>query len=57
MVKHSSLTMAREIAGRANRSPIPAVMSQPLERFPLPGLRLWYLRAAYAGYALRDEYT
>ncbi len=57
MATWSGRAMAREIAGRANRSPIPAVMSQPLERFPLPGLRLWYLRAAYAGYALRDEYT
>lgn len=34
---------------------VPAVMAQPLKRFPLPGLRPLYLRAAYAGYWLRDE--
>ena len=53
----SGRAMAREIAGRANRPLIPAVISQPLTRFPLPGLRLWYLRAAYFGCTLNDEYT
>jgi glycine/D-amino acid oxidase-like deaminating enzyme len=34
---------------------VPAVMGQPLPRFPAPGLRPFYLRAAYAGYRIKDE--
>lgn len=34
---------------------VPAVMAQPLKPFPLPSLRPLYLRAAYAGYWVKDE--
>lgn len=34
---------------------LPAPIRQPLPRFPLPALRQTYLRAAYAGFALRDR--
>ncbi len=56
MAAWSGRAIAREIGGRAGRRALPAVMTRRLKRFPLPGLRLWYLRAAYAGYTLRDEY-
>ena len=55
MASWSGRAIAREIAGRGGESPIPAVLRQPLGRFPLPGLRMWYLRAAYLADTLRDE--
>lgn len=36
------------------RAAIPAVIAQPPRRFPLPALRLAWLRLAYAGFRLRD---
>jgi len=33
---------------------VPEVMRRPLKRFPLPGLRAPYLKAAYALYGYRD---
>ncbi|MCZ6894727.1 MAG: FAD-binding oxidoreductase, partial [Gammaproteobacteria bacterium] len=56
MASWSGRAIAREIGGRSGCPPLPVVVTRPLRRFPLPGLRLWYLRAAYAGYMLRDEY-
>lgn len=35
---------------------IPAVLRAPLKRFPAPALRIHYLKAAYAGFGLRDEW-
>lgn len=48
---------AAELAAgtRPDRDIVPAVMGQPLPAFPLPGLRPLYLRAAYAGYWVKDE--
>ena len=46
----------RAVAGLAagGNEDLPAVVSQPLRRFPVPGLRMWYLRAAYATYRGKD---
>ena len=35
---------------------LPSVMRQPLPGFPLPTLRLWYLRVGYQGYQLQDQW-
>lgn len=45
------------LAGRDPDPPLPACVLRPPPRFPLPGLRLAYLRAAYAGYRLKDEWA
>lgn len=45
---------ARMIAGRHER--LPAPIAAPLARFPVPGLRLWYLRLAYAVAGVRDAW-
>lgn len=52
MASWTGRAVAGLVAG-ANE-PLPAVLSQPLRRFPVPALRMWYLRAAYAGYRFRD---
>lgn len=44
--------LGRRVAGLAVDLPAPIV--RPLRRFPLPFLRLTYIRAAYAGFTLRD---
>ena len=31
-------------------------MRKPPPPFPLPGLRMFFLRAAYLGYQFKDEY-
>lgn len=43
--------------GCAASSEIPGFMHTPLKAFPLPALRLSYLRAAYLGYTLREALT
>ncbi|TCT08412.1 glycine/D-amino acid oxidase-like deaminating enzyme [Tepidamorphus gemmatus] len=43
------------VGRRPDREIVPAVMGAPLRRFPLPGLRPLYLRAAYAGFWVKDE--
>lgn len=50
--------LARLLAGErgTEASRIPAVIAQPLGRFPFPRLRLFYLRAAYLAYRLEDEW-
>ena len=40
----------------AEAAAIPAAMRQPVPAFPLPRLRLAYLRAAYAYYGIRDAW-
>ena len=48
--------VAAEIAGRPEVAPIPAIIARPIPRFPLPGLRKLYLRAAYAAFNVADEW-
>ncbi len=51
----SGRAAAELIAGtRSANDILPAVVAQPPRRFPLPALRRWSLRAAYAGYGLLD---
>jgi glycine/D-amino acid oxidase-like deaminating enzyme len=45
---------AAQLAGRSPDPPLPGFLQGPPPRFPVPGLRLAGLRAAYAGYGLRD---
>jgi glycine/D-amino acid oxidase-like deaminating enzyme len=52
----SGRAAARLIAGNAPaREVVPAVIAQPLRKFPLPALRVWYLRGAYFKYGLQDR--
>ncbi len=55
MSSWSGRAAARLAAGQPPEEVLPAVMRKPLPRFPLPGLRPLYLRAAYAGFWLKDE--
>jgi glycine/D-amino acid oxidase-like deaminating enzyme len=47
---------AAELAGRTPDPPLPAFVRTPPPRFPVPGLRLLALRAAYLGYGIADEW-
>ncbi len=47
---------AARLAGRGFEGPLPAFLSRPLPRFPLPFLRPLYLAAAYAWYGFRDRW-
>lgn len=56
----SAGTMAGRMLGRlacggAVEETVPRVMRDLPARFPFPALRRWWLRAAYAGYAVRDR--
>lgn len=46
---------AAMLAGREPEPPLPGFMLRPPPRFPVPGLRLMQLRAAYAAYRLLDQ--
>ncbi|MCC2653563.1 MAG: hypothetical protein K0Q60_3729, partial [Microvirga sp.] len=46
---------AAVLAGNEPDPPLPAFIRKPPPRFPLPALRLWALRGAYAGYSVKDE--
>jgi glycine/D-amino acid oxidase-like deaminating enzyme len=35
---------------------VPAVMRAPLKQFPLPALRLFYLKSAYLAFRIKDEH-
>ena len=50
--------LARDLVGRndASGSSAPVIMSQPLRRFPMPGLRKAYLRAAYMCFEASDRF-
>lgn len=53
----SGMKLARMIAG--NESPeqaLPAVMRGAAPTFPFAGLRRWYLRGAYLGYKVSDDF-
>lgn len=45
---------ACRILGRATEGPLPEFIGRPPPRFPLPGLRPLWLRAAYGWYRLRE---
>lgn len=48
---------AARLAGRPGHyGPVPEFIQVPPPRFPLPSLRLWGLRAAYARYGVEDEW-
>lgn len=50
------MMLARSIVGsNEGASLVPRVMAGLPGRFPLPGLRLWALRGAYAWYRMQDE--
>ncbi|KKJ76875.1 hypothetical protein WH95_10630 [Kiloniella litopenaei] len=48
--------LADEIAGDRNQSKLPTVFTKRFDKFPLPALRLHYLKAAYAFYQIKDEW-
>ena len=51
----SGWAAAEIIAGdRSANEILPAVVARPPRRFPIPALRRWYLKAAYAGYGVLD---
>ncbi|HEY9648730.1 MAG TPA: FAD-binding oxidoreductase, partial [Chroococcidiopsis sp.] len=50
----SGRAIAQLAAGRSSPASLSAVVRQPLRPFPLPQLRVWYLRAMYAVYGLQD---
>lgn len=57
MASWSGATLAGLIAGnRSVEDAVPAMMRTPPRPFPFPALRLAYLRAAYFGYKIQDEY-
>jgi glycine/D-amino acid oxidase-like deaminating enzyme len=47
---------AARLAGQDRLAALPAPIARPPPRFSLAPLRLWGLRAAYAGYHLADEW-
>jgi glycine/D-amino acid oxidase-like deaminating enzyme len=50
----SGRTLSQLITGQLQPENLCAVVRQPLKKFPLPSLRIWYLRAAYTGYRIKD---
>ncbi|MFD2205314.1 NAD(P)/FAD-dependent oxidoreductase [Kiloniella antarctica] len=48
--------LADEIAGKDKKSKLTTVLSRPYTNFPLPSLRLLYLKAAYNYYHVKDEW-
>lgn len=46
---------AARLAGREPDPPLPDFLQSPPPRFPLPGLRIAALRAAYLAYTVKDE--
>jgi len=50
----SGRTVAQMIVEKVRTDQLCAVVRQPLKRFPLAGLRVWYLRSAYVAYGLQD---
>lgn len=48
--------VAAQVAGVQGAEALPAVLRDPLPRFPLPFLRKVYLTGAYAAYGLQDAY-
>lgn len=57
MATWSGRAAARLAAGATpDEEIVPAIMRRPLPRFPLPALRLGYLRALYGALWIRDEF-
>jgi glycine/D-amino acid oxidase-like deaminating enzyme len=51
----SGRAVASLVADAASLNQLCAIVCQPIQRFPLPALRLWYLRSAYWFYSIRDH--
>ena len=51
----TGMKLARMIAGKETPADLPAVLRGLPARFPLPGLRRFYLRGAYAWYRMQDD--
>jgi glycine/D-amino acid oxidase-like deaminating enzyme len=43
-------------AGTTRAADLPAMMTRPLPRYPIPALRPWYLKAAYMAYGFKDRW-
>lgn len=56
MATWAGQALARLCQGETDTQVLPIILRQPLPHFPLPVLRLFYLRAAYAGYHVQDEW-
>jgi glycine/D-amino acid oxidase-like deaminating enzyme len=57
MASYAGRLIADLMAGaKGAQEAIPAVMRGPLQRFPLPALRLGYLKAAYGRFTILDEW-
>jgi glycine/D-amino acid oxidase-like deaminating enzyme len=50
----SGKTVAQLVIDKIQTEDLCAVVRQPLKRFPLPALRMWYLRSLYTVYQVRD---
>jgi glycine/D-amino acid oxidase-like deaminating enzyme len=50
----SGQRVARLVAAQETMDQLCTVVRQPFKAFPVPSLRIWYLRAAYGGYRLQD---
>jgi glycine/D-amino acid oxidase-like deaminating enzyme len=53
----SGRAIAQIVAGQTQIQQLCAVVRQPLKAFPLPALRVWYLRGAYLIYGMKDAWT
>jgi len=56
MANWSGHMLGEVMLGRSSLEDLPAVMTRRLAAFPFAGLRSFYLKAAYAGYTIRDRY-
>ena len=55
MASLSGERLAEMILGRRKPADMPAVLSKPFRKFPLPALRKFYLQGAYWWYGLKDR--
>lgn len=55
MASLSGEKVAELILGKIRRSDLPAVISKPFSKFPIPALRQFYLQGAYWWYGLKDR--
>ncbi|WP_417686279.1 NAD(P)/FAD-dependent oxidoreductase [Roseibium sp.] len=55
MASLSGEKVAELALGKIGPGDLPAVISKPLSKFPLPGLRKFYLQGAYWWYGLKDR--
>lgn len=50
----SGQTLAHLLTHKTTIDSLCPIVTQPLRRFPLPALRLWYLRSSYLAYQIQD---